>query len=141
MVQWERIADDLAGNDISSRLKRLLDRLICTYASVNMTLICVSVRSISATHDSVCIIGLSAWSKVVAFFATDFLPPSVLLGKYGLVCLSCLSSPHFFSLFVFTFLFLPPSLLLPSIFFPLPAAVQRDPSIFQENTKARLSDT
>lgn len=50
LVQWEWIADDLAVDDITARLKGLLDWLIRTYASENMTLTCVSICSIGATH-------------------------------------------------------------------------------------------
>lgn len=116
LVQWERIADDLAVDDITARLKGLLDWLICTYASENMMLTCVSICSISATHTQVRVLLVWMIGKIVAFpHRFSSLPP--LHSKYGLVCLSCLSSPHFFPLFVLLFLFFHPA-FCSLLFFP-----------------------
>lgn len=77
-------------------------------------------------------------------FPNGFSSLSVLLGKYGLVCLSCLSSPHFFSLFVLLILFFHPafcSLLFFSLFLQLCSGIQGFSRRTQRLGTARLSDT
>lgn len=102
------------------------------------TLTCVSICGIRATHTYY-------WSmigKVVAF-PHRFSSLPALHSKYGLVCLSCLSSPHFFPLFVLLFLFFHPafcSLLFFSLFLQLCSGIQGFTRRTQRLGTARLSD-
>lgn len=111
LFQWERISDDLAGDDITARLKGLLDWLI----RVRIWHWRVLAFAVSGPHMIVCVLLVWMIGEVVAF-PYRFSPLPALHCKYGLVCLSCLSSPHFFPLFVLLFLFFHPAFCSPSIF-------------------------
>lgn len=107
-----------------------------------MTLTCVSICSIGATHTQVRVLLVWMIGKVVAF-PHSFSSFPALHSKYGLVCLSSLSSPHFFPLFVLLFLFFHPafcSLPFFSLFLQLCSGIQGFTRRKQRLGTARLSD-